>query len=214
MQNCVGNAATAWYSFAVKIGQLFVFEGADEVGKTTLATMLVKELSSVGRDSECVAFPGNQAGTLGHHINKFHHNSTRFGVKHVNPTSLQLLHVAAHIDSIEHTIVPALRRNRTVVLDRFWWSTWVYGCISQGNRVALKLALEAEAIHWGRIRPTRVFLITRAFPLKPQKDLGTWKRINAVYRRFATQQKQNYPVSVIRNDSTVEDAFEQIMNLV
>src|SRR2546430_8454291 len=47
-----------------------------------------------------------------------------------------------------------------VVLDRFWWSAWIYGLAGQANKISLKTAIQAEAIHWRRIQPACLFLIT------------------------------------------------------
>src|SRR5258706_12479054 len=158
----------------VKTGKLFVFEGADEVGKTTLASMLADSCRSKGLRCDLVGFPGNEIGTLGRHIYELHHDSKQFQVENINPTSLQILHVAAHIDGIEREIRPALRRHHVVVLDRFWWSAWIYGVAGKANKVSLKAAIQAEAIHWRRIQPTCPFLITRGVPLEPQTSNQRW----------------------------------------
>lgn len=198
----------------MKIGRLFVFEGADEVGKTTLASMLAEAFRSKGTACELVGFPGNEVGTLGHHIYQLHHNPRPFQVMRIDPTSLQMLHVAAHIDLIDHQILPALRATRTVVLDRFWWSAWVYGTAGGANKASLKRILQAEMIHWSRIRPNRVFLITCRTPYEPQADDRKWKRVSALYKTLASQEKPKYPVSLVRNDSTPEAAFSRIRRYV
>ncbi len=198
----------------MKTGKLIVFEGADEVGKTTLASMLAEELVSRGVPCELVGFPGSKVGTLGRHINELHHNPKRFHIECIDPTSLQLLHVAAHIDAIDCQILPALKKNRTVILDRFWWSTWVYGAVGRANRDSLKSAIDTEAIHWKGIQPSRVFLVTCSIPFERQASIGKWKQINAFYKRFASQQRRKHPVTVIQNESTPEAAFAQVQKYV
>ncbi|HXR08043.1 MAG TPA: hypothetical protein VN765_11975, partial [Candidatus Acidoferrum sp.] len=187
----------------MKTGKLIVFEGADEVGKTTLAAMLAESLLSRSLACEVVGFPGNEVGTLGFHVNEFHHDSARFQVKGINPTSLQMLHVAAHIDAIDRRIIPALRKSRIVILDRFWWSSWVYGTVNGANKESLEAVIRAESIHWMGIKPSRVFLITSQTPFEKQADLGKWKRISALYRKFASREQRKYPVTVIENKSTL-----------
>jgi len=194
----------------VKVGKLIVFEGADEVGKTTLSQMLAEVLRSKGVTCEIVGFPGTRMGTLGAHIHKLHHDATRFQIGRIDPTSLQLLHVAAHIDAIEHYIRPALSKNRIVILDRFWWSTWVYGVVSHANKNSLKAAIRAETFHWSGIQPSRVFLVTCTKPYERQPDIEKWNQTNRVYRSLAAQEKHKYPVTIIRNDSTPEAALSQI----
>jgi dTMP kinase len=108
-------------------GNLIVFKGPDGAGKTTLARELSRRLGDSGVPCEYVAFPGQQHGTLGRLIYDLHHNPKSYGINNINATSLQVLHLAAHVDAIEGQILPALKAGRWIVLDRFWWSTWVYG---------------------------------------------------------------------------------------
>jgi dTMP kinase len=194
----------------MKTGKLFVFEGADEVGKTTLATMLLGAFRSKGVACEMVGFPGNKVGTLGHHINRLHHAPELFQVESIDPTSLQLLHVAAHVDAIDHQIIPALRSDKAVVLDRFWWSSMIYGAVGHANKRSLQAAIRAEAIHWRGIKPAQVFLVTCSEPFERQISIRRWKQIDALYKKFAAREKKRYPVTVIKNDSTPKSAFAQV----
>lgn len=90
-------------------GRLIVFEGADKVGKSTLVKKLTCRLGESGVPYEHLAFPGKQKGTLGKLVYDLHHDEVPGLVhKDVNPTSLQVLHIAAHIDAIERQILPAL----------------------------------------------------------------------------------------------------------
>jgi dTMP kinase len=81
-------------------GKLIVFEGPDGVGKTTLSTLVAKYLSSLGVPNRVAAFPGNDPGTLGHLVRGVHHHPQRFATSSIGSTPLQLLHVAAHIESL------------------------------------------------------------------------------------------------------------------
>src|SRR5205807_4875972 len=98
-------------------GELYVFEGPDNSGKTTLSLGLVEYLRSKGTACDSYAFPGCESGTLGEFVYRLHHDSQSIGIQSVTPTSLQLLHVAAHIDAIESRILPQLESGRSVVLD-------------------------------------------------------------------------------------------------
>ena len=89
-------------------GRLIVFEGLDGVGKSTLAQHLTSRLREVGIPCRFLAFPGRESGTLGRLVYDLHHDAPRLGVSDVNSTSLQVLHIAAHIDAIEGEILPAL----------------------------------------------------------------------------------------------------------
>ena len=215
-KDCVSDGGCGFCDGIKKMstGKLIVFEGADEVGKTTLATMLVETLRSKGDTCERIAFPGDKIGTLGQHIHELHHEPARFHVGSINATSLQLLHIAAHIDAIEQRILPALKKSRAVILDRFWWSAWIYGVANLANKNSLKAAIRAETIHWRGIQPSRLFLITRTNPLKKQPDIVKWKQIDRLYRKFASDQKRKFPITVIHNGSSPEVALEEILKHV
>src|SRR5690606_22290603 len=100
-----------------KRGYLFVFEGPDGVGKTSLAKATVDVLLSNSIPCEYLAFPGRKEGTLGHHIYELHHNRAQLETNALAPTALQALHIAAHIDAIENQIWPLLETGTSVVLD-------------------------------------------------------------------------------------------------
>ncbi len=89
-------------------GCLIVFEGPDGVGKTTLAKALVKELIRRGTRCDYFSFPGRDPGTLGRLVYEVHHDPGKFGIHHIDPTSLQVLHIAAHLDAIRGRLLPAL----------------------------------------------------------------------------------------------------------
>jgi thymidylate kinase len=195
-------------------GKLIVFEGANEVGKSTLAALLYTDLKTKGIECELLAFPGNEDGTLGRHINDLHHGAVRFGVRHIQPTSLQLLHVAAHIDAIETKIIPALSQGKVVVLDRFWWSTWVYGTAHSVSEQSLKLMLDIERSHWEMALPTVVFLMTRRIPLTPLYEMPAWRNIAALYDDLANRECPQYPIKTVSNDRSLEITYSEISRFV
>src|SRR6266540_2942189 len=114
---------------AASQGRLFVFEGPDDVGKTTLAGMLSKHLSTSGRPNETLSFPGRERGTISELIYRLYHNPVTLGVNGILPITMQVMVTAAHIEVIEARIKPLIDAGVDVVLDRFWWSTWVYATV-------------------------------------------------------------------------------------
>jgi thymidylate kinase len=190
-------------------GQLYVFEGPDGVGKSELSRRFAEQLVASRVDCEHLSFPGRDAGTLGEHVYELHHHRERFGIERLSPTSLQLLHVAAHIDTIEHRILPALQAGRTVVLDRFWWSTMVYGLVGGVSRQALDAMIGLELTAWGSIQPTALFFFRRSSPLRPE-PMDQWQRWQDTYEKLATEQASKYPVHIIENNGSVEEAMEAL----
>lgn len=195
------------------VGKLFVFEGPDGVGKTTLATRFTEYNVARGIDCEYMSFPGREAGTLGHHVYELHHGAARFGITSIRPLSVQVLHIAAHIDAIETRILPLLNRGRHVVLDRFWWSTWVYGAVANANRKALAAMIEAERACWGETQPSAAFLITRTTSLREIEVEGRWRELCDTYSELAEAESGQYPVHIIRNDLADSGALHQIIGI-
>ena len=121
----------------VNAGRLIVFEGPDGVGKSTLAQALTNRLMAMGLSCEHLSFPGKEEGTIGSLVYDVHHRPAGYGIGAITAASLQALHIAAHLDAIEQRIVPALNEGRWVILDRFWWSTWAYGCAAGVDKATL-----------------------------------------------------------------------------
>lgn len=191
-------------------GNLYVFEGADGVGKSELSRRFFEHLTTSGVDCEYLAFPGKDAGTLGKLIYDIHHESGRLGIHAISATSLQILHIAAHVDAIENRIIPALKAGRSVVLDRFWWSTKVYGIVAGAGEEILDAMVRVELVAWGNIKPTTAFLIRRDKPLR-QEPLDTWKKWCTVYDSLAAEQAKHHGVCLIHNNSSIDDSMHAIL---
>lgn len=190
-------------------GKLIAFEGPDKVGKTTLARALSTRLNDAGVRCEYRSFPGERPRSLGHLVHRVHHDATGAGLDHISPVSLQVLHVAAHIEAIEEDILPALREGRWVVLDRFWWSTWVYGAASGIDERTLRAMIRLERIHWKRVKPSVVFLVERRGAFTRDQD-EPGRVIHSAYKHMVDQEGSGVLIRTIRNDSSAADAVDAI----
>lgn len=189
-------------------GRLIVFEGPDGVGKSTLSQRIVKELTEIDLPCEYLTFPGKEAGTLGRLVYDLHHKPTVLGVKEITATSLQTLHIAAHLDAIEERILPALNEGRWVVLDRFWWSTWVYGRASALNQAILDAMIQVEHLQWQGTEPDVVFLIDRSDGCVNDDSRA---RLHKDYQLLLEREQRNYPVRMIQNDRSIHESVSQLM---
>lgn len=192
--------------------KMYIFEGPDGTGKTTLAKAFSEFLNSIGKENVCLAFPGNCTGTLGKHIYEIHHELSTVGIATINPTSLQMLHVASHIDSIESEILPALRSGQSIVLDRFWWSTIVYGRLYGAKEESLQKMIEIERLHWAEFQPACVFYLKRQSTLK-SPSVAHWDELVEAYEKLSWQERATTCVEVIVNESTPMDALNQIIKV-
>ncbi|MCI0525850.1 MAG: AAA family ATPase [Nitrospira sp.] len=192
-------------------GKLIVIEGPDGVGKTTLAQELVRHLKSTGVETDYMSFPGNQPGSLGYLVYQLHHDARKFEIRGLPPVSLQLLHIAAHCDAITNKIIPVLKQGRNIVLDRYWWSTWVYGVVGKVETQALDLMIQVELLYWGRYMPAIIYTIDRDQPLRHDLGLHEWNELRKTYEALRSREMEKYPISTIQNNSTVQDALNQML---
>jgi thymidylate kinase len=191
----------------IELGRLYVFEGPDGVGKTTISRLLARYLQDHGRNCLEVSFPGRNLGTLGALVNAVHHHSPWVALAGISPAALQALHVAAHIDTIEREILPALRSGADVVLDRFWWSTIAYGLANRVSHRLLKQLVDAEKLVWGRVRPTRVFLLQRILSNDVPEQSTGGDLLATEYLKLAKAEG----ATVVKNDGSLEDALEELV---
>lgn len=187
------------------VGRLIVFEGPDKSGKTTLTAAIARGLSVLGIPHVTLSFPGRSERTVGQWVYDLHHDPTRF-VDRISPACLQTLHVAAQADAIERTILPALERGLTVLLDRYWWSTWVYGIASGVSPAFLEPLVAAEKQIWGGWAPSQVYLMHRPQSL-PDATL------TREYEVLAAREERSYPVHLLSNAGALEDVVERVFHL-
>jgi len=195
-------------------GNLIVLEGARDVGKTTLSHRLAESIVERGLSCRVIAFPGNASGTLGNLVKRVHEDPVSFDIQNIDPASLQLLHVAAHIDAIENRIRPLLDEGTIVVLDRFWWSTLVYGRIAGVDEEVLNEMIDLEKQCWDGILPEKVCLIDRDAPLNSNIDLNSWNQVRSEYLSFAESNEHGYPVEVVSNTASVKDTVKHLKSSV
>lgn len=186
---------------------LFVFEGADNVGKTTVIREVEKRLHTEGLITKSFSFPGKEAGTIGAHIYELHHDPIRFGITHQSQLSLQLLHVAAHIDTIEQRILPLLQVGGTVLLDRYWWSTWAYATAASVPRDQLEAIISVEKLVWGDIAPTMLFLLSRT-------QVITEPSLLDAYKSLVKSEASCYPIIPIENNGTLDSTIDTVMTAI
>lgn len=181
-------------------GKLVVFEGPDGIGKSQMSSDITAWLNQVGIPTQKLSFPGNAENTLGRLVYEIHHkHRDLFQIPAINPLSMQTLHIAAHIDEIDRAIRPAINSGSWIVLDRFWWSTWVYGMASGVNRKCLDLIIEAERVYWGDLVPTVIFLVKRAAPVRHEHSEEVFGRLSQLYEELAGRERRAALIHVIEN---------------
>lgn len=193
-------------------GRLFVFEGIDGVGKSTLAKGVAEKLQKNKQDVLLLSFPGHEPNTLGNLVHALHHKPFSYDIDNISPTSLQLMHIAVHIDSIEKMILPALVKGTTVILDRYWWSTIAYGVLLGIKRKVLNSMIDLEKLAWSGMKPSKLFLITRDKPFSIELSPKQWTSLSDAYQELFTEEKFSYPVEIIENTKSLNNRIDFIVS--
>ena len=120
-------------------GRLIVLEGQESAGKSTQAPRLLQWLADRGVDAMLVREPGGtDAG-----------EKIREMVLHVpyqlTPATEALLFMASRAELVDRVIKPKLREGRTVILDRFFLSTYAYQVAGRGLDAGLVASANALA---------------------------------------------------------------------
>lgn len=195
------------------IGKLFVFEGIDHVGKTTIVSKAIDKLKENGVPCSSYSFPGKEPQTLGALVYDIHHHSSNYFSEAINPISLQILHIAAHIESIYKYIIPDIQAGKIVLLDRSWWSTYVYGLASGINKKILDKVISPEAAIIKELQVSRYFLIRRKNVISDYTPEKT-KTILTAYDKISNDINFRDKLTIINNDCDLEHAVSVATNYI
>ena len=104
----------------MKQGTLIVFEGIDGTGKSTQCGLLAKSLSEMQVPN--IAFAEPTRGTWGMKIRKLLSD----GRQGISPQEELSWFINDRKEDIEKNIMPALKENKVVLMDRYYFSTAAY----------------------------------------------------------------------------------------
>lgn len=107
-------------------GKLIVVEGIDGSGKTTQAKEVVKMLNKKGHDAAYTKEPTDQL------IGQFIREKILSGKYAINPLALQYLFNADRVMHMEK-MEEFLKKGKTIVMDRYFWSSVAYALADLPN---------------------------------------------------------------------------------
>ena len=190
---------------------IYVFEGIDNVGKTTIVQKLKEKICET-MECECtiVAFPGNAPRTLGSLVYDIHHNQKKYFEECLNETSLQLLHIASHIDLLQRKLRKLSSEKCIVLLDRYWWSTYVYGLAGGLEENIIQAIIEPELLHWKDINVKKIFLLERENRERDYDEIKD-RKIVEVYRELSARESKSI---LIDNNGSIDETVTKIYNII
>lgn len=187
------------------LGKVIILEGPRGVGKSTISAALAQRLrNSTDNTVETKAFPGAQPGSLGLHIYDLHHHQEKFLSRTPHPIALQTLHFAAHLDNFFSDLLPLVKNGATIVLHRCWWSTLVFGALTDCDRELLSRIVAIERELFAQIDYT-VVLLERNAGVNPD-EANEYSKVaehEAYWRDYVQIRNDNI-------DSTVDAIIEAV----
>lgn len=149
--------------------KLIVFEGADSTGKTTVAQLLVNRLNGNGIPTIFTYQPGDNNYGLAAAILRSFCKDKRWNL---HPLANMYAFFLDRIEQMDKVIIPALSEGKTVICDRWWYSTVAYQYY--GKEILEKFNMPWQVSDWfsessemGH-KPDWVYY----FPEKIQKPIG------------------------------------------
>lgn len=190
---------------------IYVFEGIDNVGKTTIVQKLKEKICETMK-CECtiVAFPGNDPRTLGSLVYDIHHNQKKYFEESLNETSLQLLHIASHIDLLQRKLRRLSSEKCIVLLDRYWWSTYVYGLAGGMDENIIQTIIAPELLFWKDINVKKIFLLERDNREHDYDEVKD-RKIVEVYRELSARESKSI---LIDNNGSIDETVTKIFNVI
>ena len=186
-----------------KKGIFICIEGLDGSGKTTQAKILAKKISNAIYTSE------PSKGLIGNYIRK----SYLYSKKRLSPLVEALLFAADRLEHLESEIIPALNGGKTVICDRYVFSSLAY----QG---ASGISLDwIEKINKAILYPDLAIFID----INPEKsmhrlnskkslmeNLKTQLKVRDIYMKFVEDKK----LTLVNGDNSKTKVTEELFSIL
>lgn len=133
----------------IRDGYIYTFEGNEGCGKTTVINELAKKLTSEGYEVLITREPGGSE--LAEKIRNMIMKEEK-----LNTSTELMLFLAARLDHFNKVILPALKENKIVLIDRFIDSTLVYQGMVPENACNIRMIYKFNQIYFGGVYPNSI----------------------------------------------------------
>ena len=194
-----------------KRGIFVCIEGIDASGKTTHARKLVENLR--GKNFDAVYTTEPTSGEIG----KFIRNHVLQGQERVSSIMEALLFAVDRIEHVENTIKPALQEGKTVVSDRYVYSSLAYqgaaGLDLKWIEEINKFAIQPDLTIYIDI-PAEVVFERLKREKSVMENFQTQHRVREIYLKFVADGKLT-PINGNRPAGEVEkDILETVLRFI
>ncbi len=197
-------------------GRLLVLEGIDGAGKTTQANLLEARLREQGIPVLRAREPGGTP--IGEKIRELLLDVRR---REMAPGTELFLYMASRAQLVRDVVLPALRRGRTVLLDRYYYSTAAHQ--GAGGGVGIDEVLELAERIAGFPRPDRAVVldlgarvglsrVRRPRDRMEEKGVRYLERVRRGFLKIARRDPRR--IRVVRADRPVDVVAEEVIRHV
>jgi dTMP kinase len=192
-------------------GKFIVFEGLDGSGKTTQFKMLAKYLKENKKNISVTKEPTR--GRIGKTINEILE-----GREKVNHVFLQLLFSCDRAEHLEREIIPALKRGKTVLCDRYLFSTLAYGNSEIGDLVWLqnlgKHFILPDITFFIDVSPKESIRRIKDVRKKKETLFEKEKKLKKVRQNYKILSKKYKNFYIIDGERNKNEVFADIKNII
>jgi hypothetical protein len=111
-------------------------------------------------------------------------------------------------------IRPYIEKGGIVLLDRYWWSTWVYGRLSGVDPVALEKMIAVERLYWHDLSPTAIFSVIRPVNAFEMDVRGDFLEKSKEYESVVDREIAHNRVIAIENSRAVVAVASEISGII
>jgi dTMP kinase len=202
-------------------GKLIVFEGPqDHCGKSTLAKALYDKLVLEGVDAILTKQPGGDWGPLSETFRSYAIDKKY----NFNPIANLFLFLTDRSQHTSEVVIPAIRAGKTVICDRWYYSTIAYQFY--GKQLLEKYQLNKQFAYWmNRVasmnqEPDAVFFIERDQVNVEKTPDDQWDQFETASYEFKLRVRKAYYDMAKENDfnriqvveGDVDATLEKILN--
>lgn len=187
-------------------GKFIVFEGPDGSGQTTQANLLKKHLEEKGDSVVLTKEPtlDSDAGQRIHEVLE--------GAVQMQPEALQEFFVEDRREHLENVILPALREGKTVISDRYFFSTFAYGSLDCDMEWLIKINSEFPVPDITFILDVRPEVCIERIQKRGEgtKFFEKLEKLRKVVAAYKTFPERFAHVHLVNGEQPVEKVFEDI----